>query len=393
MPEGASRAVRLPRDAAHALALIARQGRPPWASIGLAALLLAVFGATTLAGGLDDTTVLGRFGARAPSRLDAEPWRLVIASFLHGGVFHVATNTVALIVLGMVGEGLVGAGAWLATFAVTGVAAQAAGAALGPTATLSVGASGPVFGLAGLLLGTLVRRRREATRPMRALVPALIVFCGWSLALGFLDATLDGWAHVGGLVSGLVLGVIAVPRLAPVGRVARAGWIAATLAGLGVAASGVLAARAAIAPVTLTREVLDAPGVTFGLPTGWRRRTLAPTLISADDGFGVVVYVGRVDLAAGDAAATGRRVLAAIGHKTVDAELPSPETLRAAPVDRPRGGRPWLVWEALATHRGVARLALAPGGGRAWFVLGWAPRAAAPRYRAAFEAVEASFAD
>ena len=70
--------------------------------------------------------------------------------------------------------------------------------------TASIGASGAIFGLDGLLLAMVLfsRRRVENITPTRVV---LMIFL--SLYSGFTGGNVDNLAHIGGLVVGFVLGM------------------------------------------------------------------------------------------------------------------------------------------------------------------------------------------
>ena len=89
-------------------------------------------------------------------------WRLFTATFVHAGIIHIATNMWCLWNLGLLGEPLLGAFGLLATYVLTGVMGNLLSVAVNPN-VIGVGASGAVFGLAGvliLLLGSVCCRWR-----------------------------------------------------------------------------------------------------------------------------------------------------------------------------------------------------------------------------------------
>ena len=154
-------------------------------------------------------------GNFAPLVQQGEVWRLVTAMFLHGGLFHVGLNMLALHQAGQVVERLFGR---------TGFAVIYLGAGLlGNLASLwwkqvgvSVGASGAIFGVYGALLAYLTLQRGsvpvEVFREMRS---GTLGFIGYSLFAGFAMAGIDNAAHLGGLAGGFALGAaFAAPLVA-----------------------------------------------------------------------------------------------------------------------------------------------------------------------------------
>jgi membrane associated rhomboid family serine protease len=129
-----------------------------------------------------------------------EPWRLVSAMLLHGGVLHIVMNGLSLLTLGMYIEALFGPARFWIVFTLTGVAGNFLALRFGETSFL-VGASGGIFGLLGAMLGFGVRRggtwgeeiRRQTLRSL--LINGVISFLpGISLL-----------AHLGGAASGFLL--------------------------------------------------------------------------------------------------------------------------------------------------------------------------------------------
>jgi rhomboid protease GluP len=135
-----------------------------------------------------------------PGDLD-QPWRLVTAIFLHGGLLHIGFNMWVLMDIGPMVEELYGSARYLFLFVVTGVAGYLLSSTTGH---LSVGASGSLLGLVGVLLAATQGRRSMAAQALRS---ALIRWLIYLAVLGFLTrGSTDNFAHIGGLASGYVLG-------------------------------------------------------------------------------------------------------------------------------------------------------------------------------------------
>src|ERR1017187_1731001 len=86
-----------------------------------------------------------------PYTLSGQWWRLVTYMFLHGGLMHIAFNMWCLWDLGALCESLYGRWTYAAIYLITGFAGGLASVGWNP-GTLSVGASGAIFGLAGALI-------------------------------------------------------------------------------------------------------------------------------------------------------------------------------------------------------------------------------------------------
>ncbi len=185
---------------------------PPRATYALIGLMAAAFVASVLLGGSRDPSVLYRLGAQdAESVWQGEWWRLLTSIFLHAGPVHLLANGLSLYALGQALEPPLGARRFLLLFFVSGVTASLATLVF-VTDRLSVGASGAVFGLAGLLLADELTQRRiyrqvevvggPRWRPRASIIPMLLL----NLALGVAIREINNYAHVGGLVAGFLLG-------------------------------------------------------------------------------------------------------------------------------------------------------------------------------------------
>jgi membrane associated rhomboid family serine protease/Flp pilus assembly protein TadD len=149
-----------------------------------------------------------------PYTLSGQWWRLFTYMFLHGGLMHIAFNMWCLWDLGALCESLYGRWTFLAVYLITGVGAGLASVAWNPQ-VLSVGASGAIFGLAGALLASFYLG--EFSLPKAALsgtLRSLAFFVGFNLFFGRLVSGIDNACHIGGLITGLILGAL-IARVAP----------------------------------------------------------------------------------------------------------------------------------------------------------------------------------
>jgi membrane associated rhomboid family serine protease len=148
-----------------------------------------------------------------PLTLSSQPWRLLSALFVHGGLIHVGLNMLALWQVGAVVEPLFGRWRFLALYLGAGVLAGIASLWWRPEVN-SVGASGAIFGVFAALLVDLRLRRdllpRAVFRRMRS---GLLSFLAFSLFAGLAIPGIDNAAHLGGLAGGALLGYVLAPRL------------------------------------------------------------------------------------------------------------------------------------------------------------------------------------
>jgi rhomboid protease GluP len=185
----------------------------PIATFTLLVLNFLFFAIEIYAGGANNLQVLLNLGAAyGPYVRRGEYWRLVMPMFLHGGWLHILGNSYALYILGPILERVYGYGRYAAIY----VAAGMGGAYLSMTISksVSVGASGAIFGIAGAMLVTgYVHRDVIPARWGRAFGRGMIPFILLNLAIGFSVHGIDNWGHLGGLTTGALLAfLIAPPR-------------------------------------------------------------------------------------------------------------------------------------------------------------------------------------
>ncbi|MFP4439797.1 MAG: rhomboid family intramembrane serine protease [Chloroflexaceae bacterium] len=138
-------------------------------------------------------------------------WRLVTAMFLHGGLLHIFFNGYALFVLGPETERIFGTLRFLALYFVAGLAGSVASYAFSPSP--SVGASGAIFGLVGALGAFFYLARDVLGDAGRAQLQSMIFIVVINLAIGFgASGVIDNYAHIGGLIGGVLAGVLLAPR-------------------------------------------------------------------------------------------------------------------------------------------------------------------------------------
>jgi rhomboid protease GluP len=173
-----------------------------------------------------------RYGANEPWLvLHSEWYRLLTATFVHVGLLHIATNMWCLWNLGILGEPLIGPFGMIAVYMLTGIAGNLLSMAFNVLSTLithnprfllevGAGASGAVFGIAGILIVLLSNRQLpfpwEELRRLRSMVikfAAINLVIGLSTMIFNFGIRIDNFAHIGGFLSGLALGVPLVPRM------------------------------------------------------------------------------------------------------------------------------------------------------------------------------------
>jgi len=138
----------------------------------------------------------------APTLGYRQPWRFLTTAFLHASVLHILFNMLALYWVGRSIEPVLGHWRFAVLYllsAVGGSAAVLAWCFIQPQAwvTATVGASGAVF---GLFAAVFVLQRLSG-----ADTTSVLVLLGINLVYGFVQSGISWQAHVGGLVTGLVV--------------------------------------------------------------------------------------------------------------------------------------------------------------------------------------------
>jgi rhomboid protease GluP len=151
--------------------------------------------------------VLERFGASLPLPYNVrQPWRFVMAIFLHGSILHIFFNMWVLMDIGPQVEELYGSARYLFIYVVTGIGGYVVSSATGH---MSVGGSGALLGLIGVLLAVTMSRK---TMGMQMLRNQLIRWLIYLAVLGYFFREIDNYAHAGGLIAGFIIGKIMADR-------------------------------------------------------------------------------------------------------------------------------------------------------------------------------------
>lgn len=139
-------------------------------------------------------------------------FRLVTSMFVHGGLMHLLANLYGLFFAGVLLEPMLGKTKFALAYFATGIAGSIASVLIHPN-TVSVGASGAIFGLFGVLLTLLVIKDFGRTLIKDRLLINIAIFVGLNLFIGSFAIGIDNAAHLGGLLSGIVLGALLFPTL------------------------------------------------------------------------------------------------------------------------------------------------------------------------------------
>lgn len=129
-----------------------------------------------------------------------EYYRLLTGAFLHADILHIVFNGYALYILGSQIESFMGKAKYLTIYLVSAVFASLFSISFSNYA--SIGASGAIFGLMGALLYFGYHYRVYLGNTLRSQIIPLIIL---NLFLGFVISGIDNFAHIGGLIGGVLI--------------------------------------------------------------------------------------------------------------------------------------------------------------------------------------------
>jgi membrane associated rhomboid family serine protease len=182
---------------------------------------VAAFVVELLAGGSTNPVTLHRLGELDTSSVifRHQYWRLLTALFLHYGPIHIFFNLFALLLLGPALERQIGAVSFAVCYLVSGIGSSIVVVLLTRLRLHEpvqlVGASGCIMGVAGTWAGFLLRHRHAPLAPKR--LRDIIVIVLLQIAFDLVTREVSSSAHLGGLLTGFLLGLLvpaksALPR-------------------------------------------------------------------------------------------------------------------------------------------------------------------------------------
>ncbi len=185
------------------------QSRVTYVLIGLNILVYVAMIASGVSATEPTVLQLIHWGANfGPLDRAGQWWRLLTACFLHIGFLHIAFNMYVLYQAGPFTERLYGGTRFLSLYLLAGIGGNVLGILLHPM-IISAGASGAIFGVYGGLLAFLLKER-AALRPeaVKAIGRSALIFIGFNLFYGLASAHTDLTAHIGGLITGFLAGLL-----------------------------------------------------------------------------------------------------------------------------------------------------------------------------------------
>lgn len=187
-------------------------GRPGVVTLSLIGLNVVAFLLTYATGGTGRSELV-LWGALLPSSAplelggtvytgvaDGAYWRMITNAFLHDGIWHIAFNMYALYLFGPVLERYLGTWRFLAAYLTSAVGASVFVYFLSGPYSLTLGASGAVFGLFAMALAVMFKQGQD--------VRGLLALVAINVAITFVFPNISWQGHLGGFLTGLVLGAV-----------------------------------------------------------------------------------------------------------------------------------------------------------------------------------------
>ncbi len=145
-----------------------------------------------------------------PLVAQGQVWRIFTAMFLHASIFHIALNMLSLFFIGTVVETVYGKWRYLVIYFLSGIAGGITFFLTSPGGA-AVGASGAIFGVFGALGAFYIMNRNALGR---GAMGQWLFWLAINLVYGFSPGTnIAIQDHIGGLVAGMILAFLLVPRL------------------------------------------------------------------------------------------------------------------------------------------------------------------------------------
>lgn len=152
--------------------------------------------------------LLIKFGANSYSLVlkEKQYWRLFTSMFVHIDILHLMYNNFSLYLFGVRVEKYFGKSKFIFIYFFSGLIGSIMSIIF--TISISAGASGAIYGLIGAIFAIIQQKNKEV-EGMSFYFITIIAIIG--IAFGFLDSSINNYAHMGGLVAGYILGFLLCP--------------------------------------------------------------------------------------------------------------------------------------------------------------------------------------
>jgi len=175
-------------------------------------------------------------------------WRLITTGFLHADFLHIAFNMYALYNIGRSAERLFGTGRFLLGYLLALLSGSILVTAIAGRETLTIGASGAIMGIVGMLL--IYSKNYREVPAVNEMFGSMLRIALLNLGIGLLPG-ISLWGHLGGFLGGVAAGWAFCPRYQVLAgtewspaRVTVEPWGTRQMQRLGLITAGLIAALA-----------------------------------------------------------------------------------------------------------------------------------------------------
>ena len=172
----------------------------PYVTYALIAINIVVFALQFSIGIDESSTQYGMWPAGIA--MNGSYWTLISAAFMHASPLHIVFNMYILYVMGITLERIFGHTRFVVLYLLAALGGSVASYWFSDLRTVSVGASGAVFGLMGAFV--------VAGRRLKFDITQVLILLGINLAFGFIGQGIDWRAHLGGMAVGAIVAAIFV---------------------------------------------------------------------------------------------------------------------------------------------------------------------------------------
>ena len=159
-------------------------------------------------GNSKNSTDLIKFGALfGPFVSEGEYWRLFLSIFIHVGIIHLLFNQLAILIFVRLNENEYSNLKLLTIYIFSGLFANLLSYYITPF-NISAGSSGAIFGMAGSYLSFLLFKKPKNAIENKENLLGISIIILINLFYGLMDSKIDNWAHIGGLISGFIIGLL-----------------------------------------------------------------------------------------------------------------------------------------------------------------------------------------
>ena len=181
----------------------------PYITVGIIAVNVIYFIILYGMGALENSALLIKYGASIPPKdIRSDYYRLITSAFMHFDLAHLANNMIMLYFVGEYVENALGKWKYALCYLLCAVGGNLLSNVyylFTNKLVIAMGASGAVFGLAGILAYIIIRNKGKYES---LTMPRMIMFLILCIYSGVSNSGVNNAAHVGGLITGFVCGVL-----------------------------------------------------------------------------------------------------------------------------------------------------------------------------------------